>query len=77
MGYIYGKDIATNSADFSCPCWTYIFVDLPMGDTTNHHFYDFGICEAPPEKKTKKTICLSLETPGYLSKKRESQWNVL
>ena len=39
-----------------------------MGDSKNHHFYDFGISRRVPEPRNQ--LFLYFETAGYLKKSR-------
>ena len=40
-----------------------------MGEPQNPHFYDFGIFERV--RGSQHQLCLSLETPGHLTKNQE------
>ena len=46
-----------------------------MGEPENPYFYDFWIFGRVPGSQNQ--LCLSLETPGYLSKPNENTWSIL
>ncbi len=45
-----------------------------MGESQNPHFDDFGFLRRVT--KPKNQLCLSLETPGYLTKIKKNPWNI-